>query len=601
MSRTTCEVGILQERFGLHASPEVALAAAQAALHGEVLPNDPGHTIGNYLGNLGVSHSLFTSDLPEAELRQDRHIEARIIKPDALPESYFVHLQKVAEEQGYGERKFSVTERSRVANDVRMAQTESLKTWVSYLSGEDCPYPIWFKYFAYRGVTKLGQYNTAKKQFETRTRATTAPFTELNPEALALVYEQTLDKATHHLSFGRLYANSLREVTSQDIELDNEVKGSWVCYSQGGDADTINRLTEALRGKNTTWCTASSKSTAKTHLEGGDFHVYYTTDKQGETTQPRIAVRMSKNSIAEIRGILPSQTVEPHLINIVAAKIETLPGGGRYAQALEDMRTITRIQKKLNDNQELSLEELEVIYRPNYRIVNVLGGADPRVPRIINSRQDPVTDLSLLYPDTSTADLIKQYDRSSYNAREGQILGNLFSKGKLGLDVVHGLIAKHGHGIDTLIAQHLADFTELDDTVAQYLLHHGHGMELTANLHRFNQPGQEVANFVLHYSGLHTLVKNANLFPNIDVPTLLTDMLARNPYKTSRAVGLCLPYTTGLDISIANTLIRYGRGKDVARNLGSFSGIDTESRKTHQKIHRLLKGSKDQLDPAPER
>ena len=62
------------------------------------------------------------------------------------------------------------------------------------------------------------------------------------------------------------------------------------------------KLYNSLQGYNTGWCTAGSRETAKEQLEEGDFYVYYSKDKNGNYTIPRLAIRMSEDEIAEIRG-----------------------------------------------------------------------------------------------------------------------------------------------------------------------------------------------------------------------------------------------------------------------------------------------------------
>jgi len=63
-------------------------------------------------------------------------------------------------------------------------------------------------------------------------------------------------------------------------------------------------LVKSLQGHGTGWCTAG-ETTTESQLSSGDFYVYYTLDKEGNPTIPRLAVRMEGSQIAEIRGVGP--------------------------------------------------------------------------------------------------------------------------------------------------------------------------------------------------------------------------------------------------------------------------------------------------------
>ena len=111
-----------------------------------------------------------------------------------------------------------------------------------------------------------------------------------------------------------------------------------------------------LQNKGTGWCTAG-QSTAETQIDSGDFYVYYTYDKNNEPTQPRIAIRMNgKSEIGEVRGILQHQSLEPQMNDILQTKLSEFgPEADKYKKKTEDMRKMTEIETKTNNNESLSI------------------------------------------------------------------------------------------------------------------------------------------------------------------------------------------------------------------------------------------------------
>jgi len=177
-------------------------------------------------------------------------------------------------------------------------QKASLDEWIDYLGSEDAPYPDYLKYFAFRGITKLGKYNKEKQKFTNRTKKTVAPFVELNREALAYVLDalekehqgQDQDelsgdfkKYLKSANFGKLYAQAIKDISEQGgMEKEDIHDGNWIKYDQGNNYQDLH---QSLQGKATGWCMAG-ESTAQTQLKNGDFYVYYTKNKDDQYTEP---------------------------------------------------------------------------------------------------------------------------------------------------------------------------------------------------------------------------------------------------------------------------------------------------------------------------
>lgn len=142
------------------------------------------------------------------------------------------------------------------------------------------------------------------------------------------------------------------------------------------------KLVKALNGKNTGWCTAS-ESTAKAHLAGGDFYVYYSYDSQGQPTIPRVAIHMEGGNIVEVRGRTKEQNLDPYITHVVDKKLKEFSDGEKYKKKVRDMKMLTAIAKKEND---LTIEELRFLYEIDSKIEGFGYQRDPRIEEIRKQR-----------------------------------------------------------------------------------------------------------------------------------------------------------------------------------------------------------------------
>ena len=298
--------------------------------------------------------------------------------------------------------------------------------WSGYLRSKENghSYPDWFKVYVWESLKKMGEFDEESGKFKKRTKSTVAPWPELNAEALSYVYdnvskgviqgEDIEDKQMVELlnrgNFAAMYAYAIysTEVGGLTPELREITDGSWVKYdriegeyrpnysyrrTQKGceatdkslvDSDTAMRLAESLQGKGTRLCTAGTH-TAAHQLSKGDFYVYYTPDNDGNDTMPRVAIRMEGDQVAEVRGIAPRQNVEDNLLDVVAEKLNTLPGGGEYFKKVEQMRRLTEIDNRVKAGGELTAEDLEFLWFGE-RIRGFGLYEDSRVDKLLENR-----------------------------------------------------------------------------------------------------------------------------------------------------------------------------------------------------------------------
>jgi len=341
----------------------------------------------------------------------DSIYEAFIIKSENVPESYFELQQQVARERGQAVETIPANVRQQMIDTAISDQKHSLDNWIDYLTSSDAVYPTWFKYFVFRNITKLSHFDKELGKFKTRTDSTVAPFPDIYREPLAQIadaYQKVAEdnknlkdpeiRELFSKKFPTLYAELIQKSLAASIENKEGTAGEWVKYTHGNEADA-EKLYLSLEGKGTGWCTAG-KSTAEAQVDSGDFYVYYTYDKDQKPTQPRIAIRMEEDKIAEIRGILQHQSLEPQMNDILEAKLKTFgPEAEKYKKKSADMRALTEIEKKTKENQPLSKPELEFLYELHGQISGFGYQKDPRVAEIRATR-NPEADMLTIFDCT---------------------------------------------------------------------------------------------------------------------------------------------------------------------------------------------------------
>ena len=363
-------------------------------MHTAEKSDSPTEKISKYLERLERTHDIAKDNPHKMEVLKKFYYDKYVIKE--LPESYINLQKKIARERGYGDITVTDEIKKEMLSNVQKEQEKSLDMWIDYLTSDDAMYPMWFKHYAFRGMLKLNKFDKEKGEFGRRSKTTTEPYIELNREALARVYdtlakeigtnEEISEEAREALengeSFKKLYEYYL--INTGYVNRSEDTDGIWIKYDQGSN---YKPLWESLQGKNTGWCTAG-EMTAKTQLSKGDFYVYYTKDNDGEYKEPRIAIRMDgKNKIGEVRGVGKYQNLEGCMTSIAEEKLNEFPDRYVYLKRTNDMKQLTEIEKKVNNNIILTEEEVNFLYEVDSKIDGFGYSEDPRIDEIKNNRK----------------------------------------------------------------------------------------------------------------------------------------------------------------------------------------------------------------------
>ena len=349
-----------------------------------------------------------TKSVNGEKLLKSFYYDLYVIKPENIPDAYFQNQVRLARERGYGNIELTEEDKRRMTEEVIDDQKKSLDKWIEYFlyDEESKSYEMWEKYWVFQGLQNLGKYDKETSKFSKRDKTTVYPFPPVEREYIFTTLklmedflkdkkgEEDIKQALSTGNFKLLYEYVIKQSFLKGEHQSNSDDGKWIKYEQGSD---YNILRDSLQGYYTGWCTAAGENFAKDQLAGGDFYVYYSLDKNGEAKVPRIAIRMDgKDKIGEIRGIADNQNMEPEMMSILEEKLKEFPDRDKYLKKENDMKLLTLIDKKVNDNIDLTLEELKFLYEIDGQIIGFGYGKDPRIEEIKRKRNER-RDYSLIF------------------------------------------------------------------------------------------------------------------------------------------------------------------------------------------------------------
>ena len=339
-----------------------------------------------------------TKSVNGEKLLKNFYYDLYVIKPENIPDAYFQNQVRLARERGYGNIELTEEDKRRMTEEVIDDQKKSLDKWIEYFlyDEESKSYEMWEKYWVFQGLQNLGKYDKETSKFSKRDKSTVYPFPPVEREYIFTTLklmedflkdkkgEEDIKQALSTGNFKLLYEYVIKQSFLKGEHQSNSTDGKWIKYEQGSD---YNILRDSLQGYYTGWCTAAGENFAKDQLAGGDFYVYYSLDENGEAKVPRIAIRMDgKDKIGEIRGIADNQNMEPEMMSILEEKLKEFPDRDKYLKKENDMKLLTLIDKKVNNNIELNLGELKFLYEIDDKI-SVFGFMeDPRIKEIKSKR-----------------------------------------------------------------------------------------------------------------------------------------------------------------------------------------------------------------------
>ena len=353
-----------------------------------------------------------------------------------IPEAYWKQQEQILRDNGQG-RELSEYEKEILAEDLIDKQRQSITSWANYLGDKNCPYPLWFKVYAFDGISKMSNaLNLDEADYNRRDNTTALSFPKLNAEILAKVYRQINDfygvdkkdwlskhsddeklvSLVKSANFPKLYAKELvdTKVILKTPERTEDVHGDWFEYKLG-DEEEVASLAEGTR-----WCVVDP-NVAHNYLVYGQYSNPeeddddYDQDYEDEdweddnikvenpeakfiifrledpntpgvfASNGSASIRLDPNGIVdEISGLNEGQAVEDALVPIVKEKALSLPGGEKYLQKFDDKQTLIKLDNKMKEGEDLTKEELSFLYELDRPIatLDTYNEEDPRIPEL---------------------------------------------------------------------------------------------------------------------------------------------------------------------------------------------------------------------------
>ena len=213
--------------------------------------------------------------------------ENLVMDYEDIPDAYWKQQEQILRDNGQG-RKLSEYEKEILAEDLIDKQRQSITSWANYLGDKNCPYPLWFKVYAFDGISKMSNaLNLDDADYNRRDNTTALSFPKLNAEILAKVYRQINDfygvdkenwlskhsddeklvSLVKSANFPKLYAKELidTKVILKTPERTEDVHGDWFEYKLG-DEEEIASLAEG-----TSWCVVDP-NVAHNYLTYGQYN-----------------------------------------------------------------------------------------------------------------------------------------------------------------------------------------------------------------------------------------------------------------------------------------------------------------------------------------
>ena len=529
----------LLAQSGFSARYEAVDASFERALkRGESLPGKNGdRRTFAYLSRL---EELINKHGNEAEKRLWRLSvkDGLLVEPENVTEAYWTSHKQELRDNGYGNIELDANYKKRHVEELRELQVGSLEYWVNYFSSKNCPYPLWFKVYAFDGLTKMGQYNKDKDRYETRNKTTTAAYPGLDAEVLARVFEVVnryqgvgekefftedggrvveLEKLAQSGNFSRIYSAIQRDIAPvlEPPENPEDVHGEWVEY-------TVNEVDDIARAAiGTGWCIASQAVARRYLLYGnsmgddddyGDYDYdddydydedddYGGSQQSGDVGKARFllfrlqdpetgkltrtactSVRLGPDgNVAEISGLRAGQALHDSLIDTVEEKVKTLPGGDKFLEAFADKKELIRLDRKMQNGEDMTKEELEFIYEINRRIksLDTYNAYDPRVKELravygVEYALDKGIDINILVSKMFPLDIIKNLDVLVANGADVDVDGIVshLEPGEIGSCL--NVLISHGANVDDIVSR---SYSSVVDENLDTLLSHGANMD----------------------------------------------------------------------------------------------------------------------------
>lgn len=382
-------------------TPQVFASAKHAEKHGDKKALVKDRRIGVHLLRL---ERLLSHEGVESRA-WDSAVKELIIERSDISESFWKQQLQILRDNGQGDIAYiSENQKNEIAEQLQDAQRTGLESWRTYLEQTGDQYPLWFKLYAWEGVSGLGVFDQQRHRFRKRSKDTVAPYPQLNPAVLAGVYDMVAESEKTE-PFNTLYSRLLVEQKASIPTPENpeDVHGEWREYT----SNDIEAITAAAQA--TPWCIAGKHYAESYTQNGGKFILFHLQDRETGVYSPTAcaSIRLDgRGEVVELSGLKggSSQYLEDGLIPTAQERVKGLPGGERYLQAFEDRQKLIVMDRKFQAGEPFTLEEIKFLYEVDQPIRYLDTYAhDPRPEQFRRNHGQHIEQLAEVCGSTANA------------------------------------------------------------------------------------------------------------------------------------------------------------------------------------------------------
>lgn len=437
MSEANVGQEFLKQRYpSLANSLEVNANAKRTASRSHTrISKDPEIRIQNYLDRF--KEIIDRKDLGEREKGikaiKKVFVNKFVVRVGDIPDSYWQKQMRVVRERGESGdwQTLSEEEKLKIKKDhlkqTKEDQQGSLEEWIDYLASEKSSYlPNYLKYWVFQGMLRLERYQKRDEEKGIKGKFPERPtgrqrsikmFPEVNEKALFFIKEAFEAQGNgQRPSFRYDVPQEAREQFSQDLvkkdfrslygfgqeymppiseEEMQTTEGKWVLFNQNSNSKI---LAGSLQGKGSGWCIAG-ENMAGTYLSTGNLHIYYSRDREGKFTIPRVVIVQKGNRVTEVRGIEWEENADRYIKGtaIIADKLKQIPGGEAFVEIDKDIEFLTAIDRKMSSKQPITKDELTFLYELKKPIKYFGIKKDPRIKELYSQRRSIEEDMLTIF------------------------------------------------------------------------------------------------------------------------------------------------------------------------------------------------------------
>ncbi len=208
--------------------------------------------------------------------------------------------------------------KQQVLDSINEGKRKIFGEWSRYLRGNDVYRDNYaFQYIIFKSI--LDQEGSTRN-----------PPTPVNASIVANLFEKINQSATSPFNISKSYKNFYSDYLESKNEMIKGTGGEWMKIpSKSEDPEKYEQNIKDLMSMSySSWCVRQD-TFARKYLAGGAFWLYFVEDKKGNK-YAEIAIRLSDNNIAEIRGATSDQSIpkesEPIIVEFLE-KAEGITGG----------------------------------------------------------------------------------------------------------------------------------------------------------------------------------------------------------------------------------------------------------------------------------